>query len=223
MRFTVKDTSAAFLAAMEERAKNVDFAAVVALTRTAGKVKDAQVELMRERLDRPTRWTLNSLQLRPATKDKLEATVETRQGFGSVPAGRYLTPLVEGGQRRMKSSEKQLGAYITPAKGAPLDPYGNVRGSTMNKVLSQLKVRNDAAQNATGSRRSKAKRKSEAFFLNGRVIYQRKGNAKPTPFLILVGKVPTYRPLLPWYRTAEEVVDQTLAAEYFKALEQFSN
>jgi hypothetical protein len=50
--------------------------------------------------------------------------------------------------------------------------------------------------------------------------FQRKGKAQPTPFLILVTKVPTYRKLLPWYEVAQEVIDQTLPAEFFKALNQ---
>lgn len=222
MRFTVKDTSAAFVDSLAKRSTNIAFASAVALTRTAQKIKAAEIDLMLRKLDRPTRFTLNSLMLRPATKTKLEATVETKMGFGSVPAGRYLTPLVEGGDRRMKASEKRLGSYWTPAKGAPLDASGNIRGSTINKVLSQLKLRADPQQNATGSKRSKAKRKTEAYFLQNGIVFQRKGATKPSPFLILVKKVPTYRKLLPWYETAQEVTDQTLPAEFYKALDEFS-
>lgn len=221
MRFTVKDTSAQFVEAMSKRSTNITFASAVALTRTANKVKDAQYSLMAQRLDRPTRFTLNSLMTKPATKTKLEATVQTKEGFGSVPAGRYLSPLVEGGQRREKASEKRLGSYWTPARDAPLDASGNVRGSTINKVLSQLKLRADTQQNASNSKRSKSKRASEAYFISNGIVFQRKGKAKPSPFLILVKKVPTYRKMLPWYETAQEVINQTLPAEFYKALDEF--
>lgn len=223
MRFQVKDTSAAFVESLAKRSTNIQFASAVALTRTAQKVKAAQIDLMQQKLDRPTRFTLNSLQLKPATKTKLEAIVETKQGFGSVPAGRYLSPLVDGGERRMKASEKRLGSYWTPARGASLDASGNIRGSTINKVLSQLKLRADTQQNASGSKRSKAKRKSDAYFLQNGIVFQRKGKTKPAPFLILVKKVPTYRRMLPWYETATEVVDQTLPTEFYKALDEFKD
>lgn len=223
MRFTVKDTSAAFVEAMSKRSTNITFASAVALTRTAQKVKTAETELMLQKLDRPTRFTLNSLMLKPATKTKLEAVVQTKEGFGSVPSGRYLLPLVDGGQRREKSSEKRLGSYWTPARNTTLDAYGNISGSTINKVLSQLNLRADSQQNASNSKRSRSKRKSEAYFINNGIVFQRKGSAKPSPFIVLVKKVPTYRKMLPWYETASEVVDQTLPTEFFKALEQFTD
>ena len=47
------------------------------------------------------------------------------------------------------------------------------------------------------------------------------GADKPTPFLLLVKKVPTYKKFLPWYETAQEVIDQTLPAEFYKALDEF--
>lgn len=221
MRFQVKDTSAAFLDAMNSRAGNITVASYVALTRTAKKVQQAQYDLMRTRLDRPTRYTLNSLYVNSATKTRLEATVETRLGFNSTPAGRYLSPLVFGGGRQMKAHEKQLGFYTAPSRQAPLDASGNVPGSFYKKVLSQLKVSSDPLQNATDSKRSKRKRKAESFFIVGNVLLSRKGEGAANPMLFLFKKVPTYKRLLPWYETAQEVIDQTLPAEFFKALDEF--
>lgn len=221
MRFQVKDTSAQFVESMTKRSQNITFASAVALTRTAQKVKSAQIDLMAQKLDRPTRFTLNSLMIRPATKTKLEAVVQTKEGFNSNPAAFWLSPLIYGGQRDRKRSESFLDSYWTPAKAAPLDAFGNVPGPTIKKVLSQLK-KGDAFQQATNSRRSKAKRKAEAYFIQNGVVFQKKAGAeKPTPFLLLVKKVPTYRKFLPWYETAQEVIDQTLPAEFYKALDEF--
>lgn len=222
MRFTVKETSSGFLANMEQRAKDIRFAASLALTRTAYKVKAAQVALMREKLDRPTPFALNSLYVKAAKKDRLFAEVETKLGFGSVPAGRFLSPLIEGGERRMKAHEKLLNSYTGPSRYAPKDAYGNVPGSFYKKVLSQLHASSDPLQNATDSRRSKKKRQAETFYRVGNVILSRKGKADPKPMLFLVRKVPTYKRMLPWYEVGQEVIDQTLPAEYFKALEELS-
>lgn len=239
MKITVKDTSAAFVEAMNKRSGNIAFASAVALTRTAQKVKAAQIDLMQQKLDRPTKWTLNSLMLKPATKTKLEAVVQTKEGFGSVPAGRYLSPLIEGGSRREKSSEKRLKSYWTPARAADLDASGNVRGSTMNKILSQLKLRADPTQNASSSKRSKAKRAKEAYFIQNGVVFrqERKAavrdasgkiieprvNGPLQPVLLLHARAPSYRKMLPWYETAQEVIDQSLPSEFFKALDEFKD
>lgn len=234
MRVGVKDTSAQFIASMNKQANAIGFATVVALTRTAVKVKQAEVELMQRKLDRPKPFTLNSLQVKPATKAKPEAVVETKTGFGSVPAGRFLSPLVDGGARRYKSSELQLqtqgtASYWVPGEFADLDAYGNIKGSTIKKILSQLKLNRDATANASGSRRSKAKRKREAFFLRGNIVFLRvrEGRGKnredeTRPYLFLI-KPPKYRAILPFFETASEVTDQTLAVEIGKAFDEFAN
>lgn len=235
MFIRVKDTSSEFLKAQEKRIGALTFASVVALTRTAQKVKAAELELMRTKLKNPTPFTLNSLQVKPATKSKPEAIVETKTGFGSVPAGRYLSPLVDGGLRRHKSSELQMqtqgsASYWVPGEFADLDAYGNIKGSTINKILSQLKLRRDATQNTTGSRKSKGKRKSQAFFLRGNIVFLRVrefpgGGAREDqtkPYLFLI-KPPRYKPILPFFQTAEEVTDQTLAVEYAKAFDEFAD
>lgn len=234
MRVVVKDTSSQFLASMQKQASNIQFATVVALTRTAQAIKQAEVELMQRKLDRPTAFTLNSLQVKPATKANPEAIVETKTGFGSVPAGRFLSPLVEGGTRRHKSSELQLrtqgtASYWVPGEFADLDAHGNIKGSTINKILSQLKMRRDATQNASGSKRSKSKRKREAFFIRGNIVFLRvrEGSGKnredqTKPYLFLI-KPPKYKPILPFFETAQEVTDQTLAVEIGKAFDQFAS
>lgn len=220
MKFTVKDTSAALVEAMKFRGEAIQEASVIALNRTTVNVYNGLKDMLATKIDRPTKFTLNSLQFQKARADRLYGVVETRLGTNSVPSGRYLSPLINGGPRQMKSSEKRFGKYWTPARGADLDASGNIRGSTMNKVLSQLKLRADPAQNATISKRSKAKRKSEAYFVQNGIVFQRKGGAKPTPFIILVEKIPTYRKMLPWYETAQQIVDQSLAREYYQALDE---
>lgn len=234
MRFTVKDTSAGFMAETIKRAKNIEFASIVALTRTAQKVKQAEVELLQAKIDRPTRFTLNSLMVKPATKADPTASVETKQGFGSVPAGRYLSPLVDGGPRRMKSSEHRLGFFWVPGEFADLDGSGNIKGSTIGKILSQLQLRGATGQNTTGSKRSKGKRKSQAFFIKGNIVFLRVRQTysktlggdtsredETRPYLYLLKRAPTYQKLIPFFETAEQVTDQTLSVELLKAMDEF--
>jgi hypothetical protein len=195
-------------------AKQIEFAGVVALTKTAQQIKIDEVSSMKESFDRPTPFTLNSLALRPATKQRPEAEVFTKLGFGSVPAGRYLNPEVEGGKRSMKSHERKLGSFTAPSRSARLDRYGNFPAPTYLKILSQLRLAGD--QSATDSRRSKRKRSGEAFFKQGNIIFSRKKD-DITPVLILT-ESPDYSKRFPFYDTAQSTADRVLEIEFDKAL-----
>jgi hypothetical protein len=112
----------------------IPFVNAYALTKTAQDVRLDEIETMQRVFDKPTRFTLNALYVRPATKQDQFAVCEFKEGFGSVPAWRYLGPQVVGGKRSHKSFEKRLIAkglmlaseYAVPGKGAQLDAFGNV-------------------------------------------------------------------------------------------------
>ena len=134
----------------------------------------------------------------------------------------------------MKSSELQLvtrgsSSYYVPGEFADLDQYGNIPGSVISKILTQLKLRRDASQNASGSQRSKAKRKSQAFFLRGNIVFLRvreypaKGDREDQtkPYLFLIN-APRYKPILPFFDVGPEVMDQNIATEFSKAIDEFA-
>lgn len=158
--------------------RQVPFALTRALTKTAQDVREAERGAMRGVFDRPTPFTLNALYLRPATKQRLEAEVWLK-GDGSrdnQPGSHYLRPQIEGGDRPLKRFEQRLvrAGYMqaseraVPASGANLDAYGNISRGQIVKILSQLKtaaVQGDFSD-ATSSRRSRAKRSKEAYFVS---------------------------------------------------------
>lgn len=214
IKFSVTSNIQAFAQKQIDIAKQVEFAGVVALTRTALQIKTDEVSSMKSVFDRPTNFTLNSLAVRPATKAKPEAEVSTKLGFGSVPAGRYLNPEVEGGSRSQKSTERKLGSFTIPSKFAKLDRFGNMTGATYLRILSQLKLLGE--NSATNSRRSRTARSKEAFFKRDNVIYSRKGQ-DITPILILT-RSPTYSQRFPFYENAQDTTDRVLEIEFDKAL-----
>lgn len=198
-----------------------------ALTKTAQDIKAAEIAVMKSVFDRPSRFTLNALYMKPAKKRDLVAEVYFKEGFGSIPAWRYLGPQVEGGPRKHKAHEKRLiraghmkpGEYAVPGKGAKLDQYGNLSGSTIERVLSHLQAAEQFAgyqANATNSRRSKAKRrKSGTFFVlrqdrgspRGGVapgIYLRQNLNQIVPVIMFV-RAPHYKKRFPFYETARKV------------------
>ena len=158
--------------------KQARFAAAVALTKTARDVKAALVEEMARTFDRPTAYTLRSLFMRGATKDRLKAEVwvkDDRAGSGT-PATRYLLPQIEGGNRGLKGFERRLVSQgvmrdnerAVPAAGAKIDAYGNMSRGQIVQILSQIGNRafHGDYSTATNSKRSRAKRSQVAYFVS---------------------------------------------------------
>lgn len=201
----------------DERAKSMDVAALKALNRTAFDVRDAEYEGMRQGFDKPTPRTLRSLFVKTAKPQNLEAIVQVSPSFSGTPPERYLNPQVYGGPRRMKSFEKKIGAMVAPVN-APLDQYGNVRGSYFVKILSQLSLMSDAAQNATNSTRSKRKRKAESFFIAGNAILSRKGNADPVVQLVMLKRPPQYSTRLPFEKISQETFNKVFNEKFLSEL-----
>ena len=145
--------------------RQVPFATALALTRTAMSAKERAREAMPKVFDRPTPFTLNAVRVVPATTRSLTAEVLIRD---EAPKGtspdRYLRAEIEGGDRNLKRSERALqmtgrmpkGWAWTPGLAAPLDPYGNLRGSFVTTLLSQVKGHIDSTSNETP--RSKKRR-----------------------------------------------------------------
>ena len=116
-KLDVRHGISAALRGIAARPRDVAFWTAAALTATANDVKDAEVAKMAEVFDRPTRFTLGALYVKPATPNDLTAEVRFKEGFGSVPAWRYLGPQVEGGNRHHKSFELRLdGAGAGPPR-----------------------------------------------------------------------------------------------------------
>lgn len=219
-------------------ARHIPFATVVALTRTAQAGKDDLREAMVREIDRPTDYTLNSVQVRPATKANPQAEISLKEfGAGIAPA-KYLRPQIQGGPRSQKRFERALqaagllpaGWYAVPASGAPFDAYGNVPGRFHTQILSALRASSDPMQNRTArSIKRRGRRLAEFFVLAARRgklppgIYQRyrfaMGNAV-RPVFVFSGTPPTYQKRLSFYETIQLTVRNRFPAEFVKAFEQ---
>lgn len=144
---------------------------------------DAQNKLKAETprfIDRPTRWTRNATFVKRATPANLAVVIGFKDWASKgTPSAKYLQPIVAGGPRAQKSTERKLsssgllrpGQFIVPSGVAPLhlDGFGNLPGSTYTQVLSRLKALGGSGQgydgSATGSRRSRARRSQSDFFI----------------------------------------------------------
>jgi len=132
-------------------------ACAVALTLTAKEIKQAEQAEIKRVFDSPVPYTVNSLQLTPATKDRLSAVVwfKSPDRMGA----HYLVPQVAGGQRRLKGYELALGmGRLVPGKGARLTKAGNLSLGQIRQLLSVLGKADKAVgdmQNITARSRKK--------------------------------------------------------------------
>lgn len=131
----------------------VEIASQRALLHTAREVKDAEVREMGRVFDRPTRWTLNSFQVR-LDKAAMQARVEIKDGYW-YRADSYLQTQIEGGGRKHKAFETALrrvgvlpaGWFVVPGEKAALDGFGNISVGQIRQILSWF----DAAEMVAGS------------------------------------------------------------------------
>ena len=208
--------------------RHIPFVTAFALTKTAQDIKGAEVAVIAEVFDRPTRFTLNALYVKPATKQTLTSAVLFKEGFGSVPAWRYLGPQVEGGSRVKKSHERALERagilkaeeFVVPGEGVNLDAFGNMRGGDITRILSALGANPDAHQNMTT--RSRATKRGRArgtyFLLRGRAgapdgIYHRKGMREIVPVMVFV-RQPRYAKRFPFRQTALTTFQRNFARRF---------
>lgn len=219
--------------ALSRLGNELAFASIVALTRTGQRVKDGLVEHMRTAIDRPTPWTLAQLRVWPATKVRPFTEVMFRQGAVRAPAAEALRALELGGRRGHKRFERvMIGAgimqpdeYAYPAKGYPLDAYGNIPGRAVVQILSQLQAFGEMGfkANATASTlKRRAKKGQGRYFIPQadsylpRGVYERWGQ-KAIRAVILFAHSADYQPTLRFKETGYEIARRTYPGEFQRA------
>jgi hypothetical protein len=215
-------------------ANKLDRVTAVAMTRAA---KAAQLELKARTpnyINTPTRWTLNSTFIKPATEQRLIATVGFKDYSNTgTPAAQYLNPQVVGGQRGQKPFEKRLagrglGSYLAPANNAPLklDRFGNVPGAKVVQVLSRLSAMREAGStsNRSGSARSAGKRRETDYFIatihGTPAVWARKGKRGIVPVFFFLKRAPSYSPRFPIPEILTTSFDKAFGKEFERAVDQ---
>lgn len=181
---------------LDKIAKQLPFILAKTLTKTAVAVKNELTAEMGRIFDRPTPFILKSLYVESATKSNLVSEVGVK--FDAV---KHLTPQVFGGTRSMKRSEKWLGHYWLPGKGAKLNKYGNVATGRIVQILSVTQTHPDLYSRTTARSRKRNKTLPKYFIAQKGLhpgVWQREGKRGVKPILIF-GTVPTYRPIFKFY------------------------
>lgn len=238
--FSISVDSSQLEANVRDHVENqLPYAISRALNETGKATQAVLLYTMARSFDRPTPYTLNSLRLIPATKQKLMAQIGFKDdSFKGTPATKYLTPEVEGGDRGMKRIESLLrqrgylpaGMFVVPGNGAQLDAYGNFSRGQYSKILSQLYASRDAAQNET-TRSRKRKGRNPArdvrYFVGqpggGKLPlgvwarFQFAHGSSIRPILLFV-KQPHYDPRFAFYDVAQTTAEDLLPAALTNAI-----
>ena len=209
-----------------------------ALNDTAMDARDAERAAILQVFDRPAPLTQKAVVFPAqfkATKENLVAQIGALRDVaaGGTPPSKYLMPQVLGGSRRPKRTEGALrkaglldaDEYVVPAGGAPLDQYGNIRGSLIVAILSQLKAAESFAgyamnETARSRKRAGAKRTKRYFVpprghTLPRGVYEREGK-RIRAVLIFVKDEPTYRPRYPFGAATERAVRENFERHYIR-------
>jgi len=163
----VKVDASSTLRMLANGQKQARYAAAVALTRTAGNVKESLARKMREALPGASPYTLKSQFIRPAKPQNLSAIVgvkDIKPSRGSAPAMLVREHFTGGlrGHKPMEVAMAALGAlpngwHVVPGPGIKLDRYGNPTKTAVSEILGALR----RGVNVVG-RRGKSTVKGEA-------------------------------------------------------------
>lgn len=203
--------------------EQLPFAMALGLTQMAQRVKEAEVEEMKQVFDRPTPFTLNSLFLKPATKTRQQSQVWLRDfAAKGTPATKYLLPQIMGGEREPKRSEKHLrrrgilrdNEFLVPARTAPLDRYGNISRANIVAMLSNLGAQFDPLQNTTTAQKRFFAQRS-----GGRLIIFRRVRGRVEPFMISV-RSPRYKKRFAFFDVSDRTVNENFREVFGSAIEQ---
>jgi len=241
--------------------RRLNAAVATALTRTAVKVRAKIQADMPSIFNNPTPYTVRQLRYVAARADRLVAAVgfnvvaiEDAEGNvmryqdlgkGQTPAGKYLTPQIEGGRRNHKRMEKALhavgvlppGWYVVPGRFAKLDSYGNQSVGELRQILSWF----DAAEMTAGSRQNmgpagRAKRRKgtkktagfEYFAIRPGApgglrpgIYRRTAGSRAVLMVLAFVTSVSYRRRFDFYGIAQAEANRIMPQEVVKAIREF--
>lgn len=220
--------------------RQVPFVIAKALTATAQDAKKDLVAVLPRIFENPTPYTMNSIFVSGANKQRLEAIVGFKDtASNGTPAAKYLQPEITGGGRRIKRIERYLsgkgilpnGMAVVPAAGAQIDAYGNVKRADYGKIISRLARQSNAATTGKRTRRTKTGSGGQLFVnIPGRKgsnpklpagVWERTSFAQGSaikPMLLFV-EIPRYRARFDFTGTVTKTIRQQFQQRLNEAIE----
>lgn len=175
LTFDVRTNSAAVMLGLRQlREQRIPLAMMDAANATGRYIHAALRSEMQQVFDRPSPWALGGLRFKLATARVPVVSIWLEEfGGKGIAAAQFLAAEIEGGQRKHKRFEKALigrglmpsGMYAVPGRMAPLDQYGNVPGSFIVRMLSDLQAFGEQGYRANRAGSRRGARKTNYFFV----------------------------------------------------------
>jgi hypothetical protein len=144
--------------------RHMKIATATALTRVAWSARQAVMDDLPKIFHEPVRFTLNSIRVKPANKDKLVAMVYISEDAAKgISPRNYLRAEIEGGARGDKRSERAFkakgimaaGQQMVPGEDMKLNAAGNIPGPRMVQILSGMAAFSETGYQANMSDKRK--------------------------------------------------------------------
>lgn len=195
--------------------KQADYAAAVALTRTAKEAAMALNDELPKYLDNPTRFTRQAFTIRAANKHTLRAVVLAKDA--QAASLRYQ---VAGGVRAPKRKAQRLPSEIK------LDQFGNLPRGEITRLIALAKA---------GKRLTKARGRKLGISSKLDLFYGDPGHGKPpgiykrvangnqhvlVPLIVFPAVPAKYKPRFPMREIVQRVVDRRFEAHFREAWAQ---
>lgn len=221
----------------------VPFATRLTLNQLARTSKKKTEDEINRKIDRPTRFTLRSIQATKATSRTMTATVKVKDKVR--PDGRSEAKILGhlfgdfAGSRQIKAFENLMrsrgilpnGKFIVPGEKMPLDSFGNMRRSALRKVINGLRGtrinRDQVSTLAPGiwlRKIGRGKKGTQQYFVVHRQIDKLSSGERgkklrpPEPWILFVDR-PRYRRLFNMKTIAQRVIVSDLDKEFEKNYE----
>lgn len=197
--------------------RQLPFAMAKAATSTAKRVQQGLLEVMGQRIENPTRYTMNSVFLSAATKANTQAIVGYKDKGQGVTPDTYMQTPVQGGRRKAKRFDRALQARGLIKGGQTaiplpdvLDANGNAKGSTVRRILRELA-------------KEGAKAKYFVAEIEGTYgVWERRSTGfgeAIRPVFSIVESMPAYAVQVPFFKIAQNIVQANYQREFTSALE----
>ena len=229
MRVTARVNSKQFERKMLRIEREVRFAAMLALNDTGFDVRRAVQGELRQRLDRPTRYTLGAIYVTKASKSHLVATIGLKGANQSTTPNapqETIGQQFKGGRRKRKKIEQALtklgligpSDYVVPGRGAALNRYGNISLAVTRRIVRELAGTGRKRANTAATLTS-----SGAMFWSDGTKGLSKGVFRVMPnqgikAILTVHSPPKYTARINVRRVGERVARRTFAGHYRRAL-----
>lgn len=218
MRLDLSSNIQSVIRGADRFSNQVPFAVASALTATVKAVQAAVPSMLEADLDRPTDFTKRGAFIRPARKDRLQASV------GILPLqAEYLRYQVEGGRRPPRRQALRLPGLLQ------LDEYGNMPNGTVRRLIARARA---------GKRTTKAQARLTGVSSQLDLFYGEPGDGRPAgvykrvvvdatthrliPVVVMPKQDARYQPRFAFYSRARAIVvaefEQQLAASWRRAL-----